>query len=263
MKNYLETRMNGYNQPDIIEVIVELFGNHTIRVDAKGYLPGTYYDDMTDELFDFGEPKPITNIRIWSWDELEDYRPFMKLAGCRNVGFKEAAQYFIDCLKISDEINDNIKPKSLKTNANGVIEFSEDADYPDTNDHMKGWKDNIDLITEVLINTPAITDEYSDTDDINTFLSKFDDNEQVKLVDTTTVQQWYFDAQCGRDQYGPPKFIIDEVRQLWRDMELGNDNYVYSTYLDEDLFECYPNIYFWFKFKGAMKDDRVHVHWWW
>ena len=270
MKYYLEGQMEYSTREtdDALYHLEHLFctNGNGAGLDAKGYLCGTYYEDMSNELYDFGEPVPITNI--YPWSENVDFQPFRKLTGCRNVGFKEAAQYFIDCLKISDGTVRDTKPKSLKTNSVGKVEFTEDDGYPDEYS-IQDWKDNIDLITEVLINNPTISDEYSGTDDMSAFLSKFDDHEDIKLTDTTTAKEWYFDAQCGywnddkKWVHRVTEFIIDEVRHIWRDRELGNDRYIFSSNLDDDLFESYPNIYFWFKFKGAMKGDPVHVHWWW
>lgn len=57
-----------------------------------------------------------------------------------------------------------------------------------------------------------------------------------------------------------PKPVKDEIRNLWADMEFGNDNYYYSWFPDDDP-QIYPII-------GAyLKEHKVEgpvlIHWWW
>lgn len=111
------------------------------------------------------------------------------MAGCRDVGFKEAAQYFIDCIKIT----------------------------PDNVDCIKDWKVNIGTVEDVLLNTPTIEDEF-EIGDMDKFLQKLKESQVTdahggfSANPTPSVRNVkFFDVQWS----DCPKYVEDEVRQLW------------------------------------------------
>lgn len=239
MKDYIENSLKYYNTifkspADVVEHMFATLGNG-VDLNNKGYINENY---GSDEVYSFQEPKQLKYI--YPWNDTEDYQPFRKLAGCKDVGFKEAAQYFIDCIKVT----------------------------PDSVENILKWKENLSVVEDVLLNTPTIEDEYVDIDEgyIN-FLSKLNCKSSIdKIQDGTKIQQrdsvskkWFFDVQWS----DCPDFVEDEVRHLWGDYELGNDNYIVKRELDEELFEEYPNIYFWLKHKGVQQGEEVIIHWWW
>lgn len=75
----------------------------------------------------------------------------------------------------------------------------------------------------------------------------------------SVTKKWFFDVQWS----DCPEEVEKEVRQSWRDYELGNDFFFWKATLDEDLFEEYPAIYFWLEHKGVPKGEEVLIHWWW
>lgn len=231
MKSYIEFKLCNYKRlyPNVQSVVANLFsvlGNGE-ELDNKGYLYNNY---SGEECYDFPEPAALSYI--YPWSKNEKFQPFRDLAGCRDVGFKETAQYFIDCVKIT----------------------------PDTVSNIKDWKDNIHIVEEVLLNTETIKDEY---DDVLTGYSKFKqklkNNGSVEEPSKSVSKQWFFDVQWS----DCPEFVTHEVRHLWTAYELGNDNYIVKLKLDNELFQTYPNIYFWLQHNGVQLNDRVIVHWWW
>lgn len=235
MKTYIEKcNISG----KVSETVAHMFctGGNGVELNNKGYLVENH---QCDEMFIFPEPESFKYI--YPWSDIERYQPFRKLAGCRDVGFKETVEYFLKCLEIT----------------------------PDTVDGIKEWKGNIKIMKDVLLNTPTITDEYGDIEKgFESFKDKVRNSYKSidKIQDRTKVtagnsvsKVWFFDVQWS----DCPSFVEDEVRGLWKDYELGNDNYIHTTKLDEELFEEYPNIYYWLKFKGVNDDEKVIVHWWW
>lgn len=233
MKNLIDSIIRHCKTPSsAVEFIFATLGNG-INLDNKGYIPENY---RSSEVFEFPEPEPFS--WIYPWSDIERFQPFRDLAGCRDVGFKEMAQYFIDCVKITPDTVENIKP----------------------------WKENISVVEDVLLNTPTITDRYT-IDDMDKFLDdiKDDDITQNAPIDTVLPDKksiekvWFFDVQWS----DCPKSVEQEVKQLWGDVELGNDYYMYQCKVDEELFDEYPKIYFWLKHNGVPVDDKVIIHWWW
>jgi hypothetical protein len=207
-----------------------------VSLDNKGYLRGNY---KSKETYNFPAPEPLESIYPWSKEK--EFHPFRKLAGCRDVGFKECAQYFIDCVKIT----------------------------PDSLDGIKEWKNNIHTVEQILLETPTIEDEYS-IDDLDKFLSNVakdkvtdqnpaDPSYHSAEPNSSVRKVWFFDVQWS----DCPKSVESEVRSLWRSQELGNDSYFSKWDLGEDLFESYPKIYFWLVHKGVPKGESVYIHWWW
>ncbi|AII27082.1 hypothetical protein ICP22011A_0038 [Vibrio phage ICP2_2011_A] len=244
MKYYIESRLTHYPSifPTVAAVLEHLFavlGNGE-DMNNKGYIRGNYQcgESYNFGEYNFGEPVPLTHI--YSWSTTEEFQPFRKFAGCRDVGFKDAAQYFIDCVMLTPDEIEGVKP----------------------------WKDNIDVVKSVLLNTPTITDEYESPDDTDKFLSKLDGakitNEHggcdlTKKQPNSVRKVWFFDVQWS----DCPEFVEKEVRESWSDFSLGNDHYFWKTEVDEELFDRYPNIYFWLKHKGVPEGEQVLVHWWW
>lgn len=238
MKEYIRNSIRNY--PSLfktpIDTLVHLFSvnGNGIDMSIKGYINVNY---RGRESFEFNEPVPLHYI--YPWNNTERYQPFRNYAGCRDVGFKEAAQYFIDCVMIT----------------------------PDTVESILDWKANIETVRSVLLNTPEITDPYT-IDDMDKFLADVAKEEPTSkaprdgtvLENTNSVRKvWFFDVQWS----DCPKSVENEVREIWSDRGLGNDYYVYKTDLDEELFENYPRVYFWLKHKGVSEGEKVIVHWWW
>lgn len=234
MKHLMEMITRLHKKPSsAVEFIFATLGNG-IDLDNKGFIPENY---RSDEVFEFPDPEPLS--WIYPWSSTERFQPFRELAGCRDVGFKEMAQYFIDCVKITPDTVENIHP----------------------------WKENIHVVEDVLLNTPTITDRYT-INDMDKFLDDIKDDDitlnapmdGTALPHNDSVKKvWFFDAQWS----DCPKGVEQEVKQLWGDFELGNDHYMYKCKVDEELFDEYPKIYFWLKHKGVPDNDEVIIHWWW
>lgn len=74
---------------------------------------------------------------------------------------------------------------------------------------------------------------------------------------------WFLDAQWSNC----PVEVEDDVKALWTERELGNDNYVYFTTL-EDLRELgkeleIPHIIKYLEDKNIPEKDKLVIHWWW
>ena len=205
-----------------------------VELDNCGYLKGNYRDE---DIFKFPEPTALT--AIYPWIETPEFQPFRKVAGCRDVGFRATCEYFLACLELT----------------------------PDTVEHAAKWKENIETVRKVLLDTPTITDKLKGTDDMEGFLaligtkdtsyaSKWDRKPDGK----NSVQKvWFFDVQWS----DCPEEVEKEVRHMWRDYELGNDHFMVKRELDEELFEAYPMIYMWLKHKGVQEGEQAIIHWWW
>lgn len=231
MKQFIESSLSYYPTlfKDEKSVIVHLFSTlgNGLKLDNKGYLPENY---KGEEPFVFGRPKTIVSIHPWS-----DTSPvFKKFAGCRDVGFKEAALYFIKCIEIT--------PNSVK--------------------NIKKWKENLDVVKEVLINTPTIEEEYPDKEE---GYLKFNDKlaEQYKFkkenFDGFLKKKFVLDASYGKC----PEFVSREIKQIWDNYDLGNSYYYYDTVVDEELFESFPNIYYWVKYLGAVEGEEILISYSW
>lgn len=59
-----------------------------------------------------------------------------------------------------------------------------------------------------------------------------------------------------------PEELMDEVRQMWVDMEFGNDHYYYEWDCDEDE-EQYPKIASYLKELDDVAYRTCLIHWWW
>lgn len=239
MKTYIEDALEYHSlifktPADVVEHMFATLGNG-VNLNNKGYLSD---NDSCDEVYPFPEPQPLKYI--YPWTDTERYQPFRDLAGCRDLGFKDAAQYFIDCIKIT----------------------------PDSVDGISGWKENLNIVEDVLLNTPAIVEEYASVEvGYPKFLSKLKCKSSIdNIQDGTPIPQqesvskrWFFDVQWS----DCPDFVESEVRHLWGEYGLGNDNYIVQKELDDELFNTYPNIYYWLMHKGVEKGDKVIIHWWW
>jgi len=238
MKEYIERCMKYYSAiyPTPSNVVEHMFATNGngIQLNQKGYLNENY---RSNEVYPFGNPEPYAFI--YPWSKNEEFQPFRKLAGCRDIGFKETAQYFIDCIKCT----------------------------PDDVKFIKEWKENIHIVEDVLLNTPPIQGQYT-IHDMEKFLDDIkDDNITLHApVDGTVLEPnnsvkkvWYFDVQWS----DCPNMVEDEVRHLWNNHELGNDYYMYQGKLNEEFFNDYPKIYFWLKHKGVPENEQFIIHWWW
>lgn len=201
-----------------------------IHLNLKGYIEG--FKDA-----EFIIPKDLEPL-TWIYP-VNNINAHMTLAGCVNKGFKEAVQYLIDCILItSDDIS-----------------------------NIKSWKDNIHLLEE-LRDTPPIEDNYKTIKEgKDTFYEQLNKSAETTASrchgDITTQESvskvWFFDVQWS----DCPTFIEEEVRQLWSDYDLGNDDYFYKSTLNSELYNRYPRIYLWLEHKGVKEDERVMIHWWW
>lgn len=234
MKHYL-----GSDKEHMLDKLSHMFtvlGNG-VELDNKGWLRGNY---RNQDAFELPATEPLKFV--YPWDGQPRYQPFRKVAGCRDKGFKECAEYFLSCLEVT----------------------------PDSVVGAKEWKDNIEAVRDVLLNTPTIEDEFTDKEDMSKFLAEI---EQEKVTDQNPVdpayhsetptpsvrKQWVFDVQWS----DCPKSVEAEVRESWSDYELGNDRYFWKATVDEELFEIYPRIYYWLRHKGVSEDEKVWIHWWW
>ena len=92
---------------DALSILFTVLGNG-IGLDTQGYIIKNY---RCDENYEFPQPHPIKFI--YPFSQQKEYMPFRQLRGCRDKGFKDAVRYFIECLKISDEISLNGKLISM------------------------------------------------------------------------------------------------------------------------------------------------------
>ena len=217
------------------DVLHHLFciGGNGIDMTTQGYISNNYRDT---ELYKF--PAPIPIIGIYPFSDFGD--PVIeKYRGCREIGFKQSLQYLIDCIMITP-----------------------DKDNPD----VAKWKDNINVLIDVL-NADTMASEFK-KDDMESFLKFIEGDATTNQApcDGTVIplsnsvsKRWYFDVQWS----DCPNLVKDEVRDIWRDHEFGNDNYIYKGTLDNEFFEYYPRIYMWLKHKGVVEDEDFIVHWWW
>lgn len=164
--------------------------------------------------------------------------PLRRYAGCRDVGFKQTAQYFIDCIKMTSI-----------------------DDVPD----IKEWKENLQIVEDVLLNTPTITPRYNSVDDMDKFLKDLEEDLKERPTPDkedheSVTKKWFFDVQTPNC----PEFVKDEVIDLWQEYDLGNDNYIFYIHsFGVNIFEEYPKIYFWLKHKGVKDGDEVIIYYWW
>lgn len=235
MKDYIECAMKYYpnmfqHPSQVLEHLFCTLGNGE-DLNNKMKLNKNY---SCKDIYDF--PNPVPFKWIYPWSESKQFQPFRKYIGCQDVGFKESVEYFLACLKIT--------PREVAGE----------------------WLDNVDLIRRVLskhVHLPSY-----DKDDVDGFIKslgsykKSIDNIQdgTKVSAAASVRKvWFFDAQWS----DLPKEVEDEVRHLWKDYELGNDNYMVKRELDDELFEDYPKIYLWCKYRGVQEGEQIIIHWWW
>lgn len=88
-------------------------------------------------------------------------------------------------------------------------------------------------------------------------------------------QQWVLDVQWS----DAPAEVIEEVRKLWRERELGNDSYIYKfgeeawswdsrwsdfqEGTDNEVPTRYPAIQQWLLDNNVPFGEDVWIHWWW
>ena len=217
---------------DVLQYLFCVLGNG-IDLNLKGHI-----ESYPDAEFIITEPVlPLSYIYPITQSSTYDYH--LRLAGCSNKGFKEAVQYLIDCIMIT---------------SNDVS-------------HIQDWKNNIHLLKE-LRDHPPVVDKYSNKDTgKEEFLRELMKSRvttasscNLKGIPDSSVRKVnLFDVQWS----DTPEFVLEEVRQLWSDHNLSNDNYIYKTNLDNDLFKMYPRIYFWLEHKKIKENEEVIIHWWW
>jgi hypothetical protein len=222
MKRYIESGLDYFNgkASDVVQHMFCVLGN-SVELNNKGFLKGNL---GCDEVFDFPEPEAFNDV--YPWDDSKNFQPFRNLAGCRDIGFKETVEYFLKCLEVT----------------------------PDTVGDCKKWKDNIEIIKDILLNTPTITDEYPDIESgfevfknkVKDYLESVDSSEEVKSVSKV----WLFNV----DSSTCPSFVIDEVLDIVRTWGfIYNDKFVFTS----NLFKHRPNIYYWLKLNGVSDGETV------
>lgn len=230
MKRYIEDCLTEYksifsNAAEVLEHLFCTIGNGE-SLDCRGYLRGNY---QCKEPYVFGEVVPLNDIYPFYPDTI----PLLKYKGCRDVGFKEAVKYLMDCILIT----------------------------PDSVEDIKEWKENINVFQEVL-DAPDITDDFTITD-VDKFIQSLSGETTASRCKTnareSVTKRWYFDVQHS----DCPVEVYLEVKSAWTDYGLGNDFYVIHQTLDEDLFKRYPKIYLWLLHKGVGLNEEVIIHWWW
>ncbi len=206
---------------DVLEHLFCTLGNG-IDLTRHGYI-SRYHGNKA--AYDFGEPVPLHYV--YPWSETEDFQPFRKYVGCKDVGFKESVKYFVECLKIT----------------------------PDNVERIGKWKENAQLILDVLVNQDVPEPTVYSIDDFE----KWKADQMIDSPTNTVCQEWVFDPVNG----DAPDAVMEDVRDLWRAMGLGNDVYRATISVDDELFEEYPHLYFWLIHAGLSKDETVHIHYWW
>lgn len=91
--------------------------------------------------------------------------------------------------------------------------------------------------------------------ELDKFLEDIKDDTVHNKNLNSVYKSWYFDVRC----HDCPETVVDEVWGLWQDKQLGNDTSVCYVTVDEDLFNEYPNIYFWLIHKGVPVNDDVTI----
>lgn len=66
----------------------------------------------------------------------------------------------------------------------------------------------------------------------------------------------FFDVQWSNC----PVEVEAEVKQIWKDYELGNDNYFFKWGAYDTEEEDYPIVAAYLKSRGI---EKCHIHWWW
>lgn len=196
---------------------------------GSGYSLGVnkYLNGIKDDVaYSFPDPKPLVSM-----PPFYDARYPLSFKGCRNPGFKEAIQYLIDCINLSDS----------------------------SNKYIKAWKDNIAILEE-LRDFEVIADPY---ENMETAIKQFEEDlaasEEPKDNVESVTKEWVFEVTWT----DTPDFIKQEINQIWTDRNLGNDHYIYIAHLDEDLFESYPRVYLWLKHKGVLRNEKAYIRLWW
>lgn len=234
---YKAVNYSKQSYPDAVE---RLFCTNGISMNSRGWIDN-YSDNYC--ITEYPEPEPLTFL--CPWYENEKYQTFRKYAGCRDIGFKETVEYFLACLELTEELwighGDNKQRVDLE------------------------WKENIETIRSVLLDTPTIEDRYT-IDDLDKFLEDVKDDTVTdnhggasEETPNSIKQVYLFDVQWS----DCPEAVEVEVKELWRDREFGNNDYYAKETVDVELFERYPMIYFWLKHKGLEEGQELLIHWWW
>lgn len=211
---------------DVIHQIICVLGNG-VSLDNKGYIYAREDIQITEPV------KPLKNVYPFT---RKDY--VLELAGCRNKGFKEAVQYLIDCILITpDQLRD------IKQWKDNISVLEELRDAPLFVDHYESKEQGLEYFNKELESCTTTTETGSNKDSVRSSVRN------VKFFDV----QW---SDC-------PTFVLEDIKQIWSDFHLGNDDYIYKTALDDDLFERYPRVYFWLLHKDVKINEQVIIHWWW
>ena len=98
------------------------------------------------------------------------------------------------------------------------------------------------------------------------FQDVFDD-EALVITDETNaddIEDWdsleHITLIVAMEKEFKMKFDIKEVNKL---ENVGGMIDLIKRKLDEGLFEDYPKIYLWCKYKGVQEGEQVIIHWWW
>ena len=232
IQNKVKYNKTSYkSERDVMQFLCCVLGNG-INLDLKGKIE-SYLDA---EFIITEDVQPL--IYIYPLSSTPNNKYHLRLAGCSNKGWKEAVQYLIDCILIT----------------------------PDTVKNIKEWKDNIHYLEE-LRDYPTIVDKYATKESAEeTFVAELEASPQTtaercnhKHSSESVYKVHFFDVQWS----DCPVFVYEEVKQIWSDYDLGNDDYMYKTSLNDELFESYPRVYMWLKHKGVLEGEQVIVHWWW
>lgn len=79
------------------------------------------------------------------------------------------------------------------------------------------------------------------------------------MVDKAVQQRWTLNAQWT----DCPEHIIEQVKQMWDDFELGNDFCMIKCVVDIQMMHDYSDLYDYLLEQGVPYKSEIWIHWWW
>lgn len=103
-----------------------------------------------------------------------------------------------------------------------------------------------------------MTDKIEWSGKTSSYHHKWNDTPNPEGENEGLRKVWFLDAQWSTC----PVEVEDEVKELWKDYELGNDHYMIKRSAN-DLVEDYPAITQYIREHGIPDNEDVVIHWWW